>query len=68
MHDRKKRFTDFGIEQVAPCRRFALLVPATLEVLDSWYLLWAIDLYMCNICAIYYDLLLLYRQQTERNE
>ncbi len=44
-----------------------LRVPATLEALDSWYLLSAIVFYMCNICRIHYMLLLLYKPQTERN-
>ncbi len=54
-------------ETMAPCRRFALRVPATLEALDSWYFLSAIVFYMCNIRRIHYMLLLLYKPQTERN-
>ncbi len=29
-----------------------LRVPASLEVLECWYILCKIDFYMCNICAI----------------
>ncbi len=43
-----------------------LRVPAALEVLDSWYLLWTIDLYFCNICAMYYTLF--YSTNFERKE
>ncbi len=49
--DRQSR-TDFSMYKWLRVDALRLRVPAALEVLDCWNLLWKIDLYMCNICSI----------------